>query len=88
MQEKEFSKGPDGVEELKSGIGVVGAIEIVHTDDTRDVFFAVDVVFGFEKEQLLEIFSVVMRLQIEFDIFESVTFDFVVVRETKDFGGG
>lgn len=88
MKKKVLSEWLYGIEELKYCIGIISSIEIVRADDAWGVLFAIDVVFVLVEVQLFQIFLLVVGLQVELDIFESVAFDLIVIGQTVYLGRG
>lgn len=71
---------------LEDRIGIVSALQIIHTNNARNVFLAVDIVFGLERIQFLQIRFCKSRLQIKLDVAGGWLFNLVVIGQTIDFG--
>ena len=66
---------------MPNGVGIISSIKIIKPDDSRNILLPIDIVVGLIFVQFLEIGNLIDRLQVEFNIIQSMRYHLIVIRK-------
>lgn len=74
----------NNINNVQNRVGKISVSEVIHAHNPRQILLAINVILGLQFVELFEVFWVVQRPQIKFNIVEGMAVDFVVVGEAVD----